>query len=223
MRQRRIKFSDFLTLISLRTGVREATVEKIYKAMIGLIEEEMKINGEIELKWLGLITVKVKPGKDRRVPLPTGGATLKYMPPSLKYKFSPSKRFADRMDKLILKDKDLSVKAEREEKMESIKDKLNEVSKTLKQERQMKDIQVLGKEEYDFKFSEDQYKERKEWVDDEWFNTNGADMDLDEDDEEIEDDPWDYGDPIESNKLWATSEEEAVPDIEKADFWKDEE
>ena len=129
---RKLRFRDFISIISLRTGLQEQTVKRVYKKMVELIEEEIRINGEIHLEELGVLWAKVIPGGDRKVPLATGGSVKRYCAPSITMRFAPSLRFKQKLNEKIILGHDEHTKAileemERNKGLNAIRDRLDEL------------------------------------------------------------------------------------------------
>lgn len=102
MGSRKLTFNDFVSILSMRTGLKDDTIKRLYKKMVELIEEEIRIHGEVHLVDLGTLKVKVIPGRDKYVPLKTGGSVKRYCSPTLSMGFSPSVAFKKRLNKMLI-------------------------------------------------------------------------------------------------------------------------
>ena len=67
-----LSYNELIQILSLNTNLSNKAVEKVYKALIEFLTEELKINGKIKLKWFGFLYSDILEGGERKLPTRDG-------------------------------------------------------------------------------------------------------------------------------------------------------
>lgn len=123
--------AELMKVLSMRTHLSEASVRKVYSALIEYIVEDLKCNGKTRLQWLGSFYADMSEGGIRKVPSKDGKVVEKYCAPRRKAYFTPADTFLDNLNE------DLGVNSLRAVREQYKKGQLIETGSPLKIERQI--------------------------------------------------------------------------------------
>lgn len=125
-----LSYNELIQILSLNTNLSNKAVEKVYKALIEFLTEELKINGKIKLKWFGFLYSDILEGGERKLPTRDGQMVRRYCPPKRKVRFVPSTVLLANLNE------EIGVNSFRDNKEKAKKQKLIEPATQLKFERE---------------------------------------------------------------------------------------
>lgn len=135
-----LTYAELIQVLSLNTNLSTRVVERVYKAFVEFLTEELKANGKIKLKWLGNFYSDVTEGREKLMPTRDGKMVRKYCAPKRKVRFSPSTVFISNLNE------DLGINSFRDNKEKYKKGKLIEPSSPIKFEREVAVKNIIEQE-----------------------------------------------------------------------------
>lgn len=135
-----LSYTELIQILSLNTNLSNKVVERVYKAFVDFLTEELKVNGKIKLKWLGVFYSDITEGGERKMPTRDGKSVRRYCAPKRKVRFIPSTVLISNLNE------EIGVNSFRNNKEDKKKGKLIESTSPIKFEREVAVKNIIEQE-----------------------------------------------------------------------------
>lgn len=90
---------EFCQIMSLKTGLKDKTIKRVYDVLLDYITDELKINGQVRLRGLGVLRLEergsyIKPMPDKI----TGKMVDRFINAKMLPKFRPTETFVENLN-----------------------------------------------------------------------------------------------------------------------------